>query len=141
MRTQLHIQQVLLTWTWGGLSFHAVDWLESRGMSWWPAVATMWAALPAGLLLGWLLWLGTGRGPGLRLALVEASPIPLLVLGLTGLLAGTSSRGHLFVLIWLSALALIFLVIIAGTGSEKSADAGNRSRHPDVVQVTTDLGG
>lgn len=63
--------------------------------------------------------------------------MPSLAIGLTGLVTGTASRGHLFVLIFLTVPALIILLVVA----IELRNAGNRTRHPDVVQVTTDLGG
>jgi hypothetical protein len=55
--------------------------------------------------------------------------VPSPAFGMTGLVTGTALRGHLFVMIVLTGLALIVLLVVV---IELRA-AGNRSRHPNVV--------
>ncbi|MDT7803642.1 MAG: hypothetical protein QOI78_7075 [Actinomycetota bacterium] len=63
--------------------------------------------------------------------------LPTSALGLTGLVTGSASRGHLFVSIFVSVpAAMAFLLLIV-----RLRNAGNRSRHPNVVEVTTDSEG
>jgi hypothetical protein len=84
-------------------------------------------------LTGGVAWVVAGR-PRPRAAFL---PDWAAALGRTGLVSGTASRGHLFVVIAVSVPAVIVLLVVA----IELRVAGNRSRHPDVVQVTTDLGG
>jgi hypothetical protein len=136
-RIRLTIQMVLLLWATFALAPLGADWLSAIGVGEWTAAWLAAAAPPAALLFGTLYWLLAGRPRGGRTLLADGVAAPSLVLGMTGLVSGTASRGHLFVAIFLSVPAVIVL-LVAGV---RLRAAGNRGRHPDVVEVTTDSGG
>jgi hypothetical protein len=132
-RYRLTIQLVLLMWAAFALGPIGADWLATIGLGEWPAVWVAAAAPVAGLVA----WVLSGRSRSRAAFLLDCASAPAVVLGLTGLVSGTASRGHLFALIGMTGVAVIVLLVVA---IELRA-AGNRSRHPNVVQVTTDLGG
>ncbi|WP_326955539.1 hypothetical protein [Amycolatopsis sp. NBC_01286] len=136
-RNRLTSQLVLLMWAALGLGPIGADWLETTGLGEWPAVGAVAAAPLLGLLAGLAVWVLSGRPRPRAAFLPDWAAVPSLAIGLMGLVTGTASRGHLFVLIFLTVPALIVLLVVA----IELRNAGNRTRHPDVVQVTTDLGG
>jgi hypothetical protein len=142
MRTVAEIRAVILsvlvTWALMALAPIGADWLATAGLGEWPAVWVVATVPVAVLLAGGLCWLLTGRG---RPAWLRFLPIwlglPPGALGLTGLVTGSASRGHLFVLIFVSVPAVLALLLLL----VRLRNAGNRSRHPNVVEVTTDSEG
>ncbi|MFG1642562.1 hypothetical protein ACGFMK_19910 [Amycolatopsis sp. NPDC049252] len=132
------IVSVLMSWALSALGPIGADWLATAGLGEWPAVWVVATVPFAVLLAGGLCWLFTGRG---RPAWLRFLPLwmclPTSALGLTGLVTGAASRGHLFVSIFVSVpAAMAFLLLIV-----RLRNAGNQSRHPNVVEVTTDSEG
>ncbi|MEA5364558.1 hypothetical protein VA596_33860 [Amycolatopsis sp., V23-08] len=132
------IAAVLTMWALGALGPIGADWLTTAGLGEWAAVWVVATVPLAVLLAGALRWLFTGRGrPGWLRFLPLWMSLPTAALGLTGLVTGSASRGHLFVSIFLSVPAAVaFLLLIV-----RLRTAGNQSRHPNVVEVTTDSEG
>jgi hypothetical protein len=89
----------------------------------------MVAAAPFVLLpVGLLYWLRTGKRSSTRQLLLLWASAPGIILGLSGLVTGTASRGHVFVLVFTAIPAAIVLLALA-PGLRR---ANERPLPPDV---------
>ncbi|MEV7038772.1 hypothetical protein [Amycolatopsis sp. NPDC051061] len=66
-----------------------------------------------GLAGGYLFWRLTGKVPARRMAPLVGVAAPVTALGLSGLVTGSASRGHTFVLVFMAVPLLIFLLVAA----------------------------
>lgn len=103
----------LATWAGGALSPIAADWLTTLGVGEWTAVVLVVALDLLGLAGGLLYWWRTGKGQARREVPLLALAAPATVLGLSGLVTGSATPGHRFVLVFMTVPLLIFLAFAA----------------------------
>lgn len=115
-KTRQWILTVFLIWSLMTLSPIGADWLTSIGVGEWTAVWVVAAAPLAVALIGFLYWRRTGGRSATRQRLLVWVGAPGIVLGLIGLVTGSASRGHVFVLLFLAVFAAIALAVIALSG-------------------------
>ncbi|GLY34130.1 hypothetical protein Amsp01_001540 [Amycolatopsis sp. NBRC 101858] len=113
MTNRQTILTVFLIWSLMALSPIGADWLTSIGVGEWTAVWVVAAAPFVVALIGLPYWRRTGKRTATRQLLLVWVGAPGIVLGLTGLITGSASRGHVFVLVFLAIPAAIALVVIA----------------------------
>lgn len=117
MKTVAEIRLVVLvalaTWAGGALSPIGADWLTSLGVGEWTAVVLVVALDLLGLAGGLLYWWRTGKGRARLAVPLLGGAVPATVLGVSGLVTGSATPGHQFVLVFMTVPLLIFLAFAA----------------------------
>ncbi len=120
-KTRMTIQVVFMAWASSNLGMIGADWLTSVGVGEWTAVWAVAAAPFAVLLIGFPYRRRTGLRSSWRQFLPLWMSGPAVVLGVSGLVTGAASRGHVFVLIFTGVPIAIFLVILT-VGLRRAVD-------------------
>lgn len=119
--TRLTIQVLFMAWAGTNLGLIGADWLTSVGVGEWTAVWVVAAAPFAVVLISFPYWRRTGLRSSWRLHLPLWMSGPAVVLGVSGLVTGAASRGHVFVLIFTAVPTAIVLAVLA-LGLRRAAD-------------------
>ncbi|MFJ7218551.1 hypothetical protein [Amycolatopsis sp. NPDC098790] len=117
MKTVAEIRLVVLVSfaVWAGCALGPIgaDWLSTLGLGEWPAVVLVTGLTLLGLAGGFLYWWRTGKRPARLAVPLLGLAAPSTVLGLGGLVTGSASRGHTFVLVFTAVPLVIFLLVAA----------------------------
>ncbi|MEU0789090.1 hypothetical protein ABZ342_03430 [Amycolatopsis sp. NPDC005961] len=115
MKTVAEIRLMVLVAyaVWAGFALGPIgaDWLTAIGLGEWTAVVLAAALGPACVAVGFLFWRFTGKRPARRTAPLLGLAAPVTVLGLSGLVTGSATRGHTFVLVFTAVPLVIFLLV------------------------------
>ncbi|MGK3209000.1 hypothetical protein [Amycolatopsis sp. MEPSY49] len=110
---RLTVMVSLAVWAGCALGPIGADWLTTLGVGEWPAVVLVAGLGLLGLAGGVLYWWRTGKRPAGREVPLLGATAPAAVLGLSGLVTGSASRGHTFVLVFMAVPLAIFLLVAA----------------------------
>ncbi|MEV6647583.1 hypothetical protein [Amycolatopsis sp. NPDC051371] len=110
---RLMVLVTLAVWAGCALGPIGADWLTALGVGEWTAVVLVATLCAPGLAGGYLFWRLTGKLPARRTAPLIGAAAPATVLGLSGLVTGSVTRGHTFVLVFMTVPLLIFLLVAA----------------------------
>jgi hypothetical protein len=110
---RLTVMVALAVWASYALGAIGADWLTALGVGEWTAVVLVVALDLLGLAGGFLYWWRAGKRPARREVPLLGTATPATVLGLSGLVTGSASRGHTFVLVFTAVPLLIFLLVAA----------------------------